>query len=194
MVDYYHPWDAGYHFFPELTITSSNNRYQLRPIHWNDRNAIREWRNAQMDVLRQQDPLSAKDQDKYFSNLVLSQLGEEQPEQILLGFLDDSQLVGYGGFVHIRWSERSAEVSFLTNLDRLEKKAFSQDWMTYLNLLVQLARRIGIQKLTTETYSIRTELIDILENFGFTQVQIMRDHHLINGESVDSICHVYMIN
>jgi RimJ/RimL family protein N-acetyltransferase len=187
-------WDSGYRFFPELTATSADNYYQLRPIHWNDRDAIREWRNAQIDVLRQQNPLSATEQDNYFSDLVLPQLTQKQPGQILFAFLEDSQLVGYGGFVHIVWSDRRAEVSFLTDVDRSEQHIFSQDWFEYLNLLVQLARRIGFHKLTTETYGIRTELIEILENFGFTQEGILRDHHLINGAPVDSFAHAYLIN
>jgi hypothetical protein len=76
-------WDSGYRFFPELTITSADSRYQLRPIHWNDRDSIREWRNAQIDVLRQQNPLTVGEQDNYFSNTVLPQLTQEQPGQIL---------------------------------------------------------------------------------------------------------------
>jgi RimJ/RimL family protein N-acetyltransferase len=194
MVEHDPQWDSSYRFFPELTATSADNRYQLRPIHWNDRDAIREWRNAQIDVLRQQNPLSANEQDNYFLNVVLPQLTQEQPEQILFAFLENSQLVGYGGFVHIVWSDRRAEVSFLTDIDRSEQQIFSQDWSEYLNLLVKLARRIGFHKLTTETYSIRTELIEILEDFGFTQEGILRDHHLINGEPVDSFAHAYLIN
>ena len=194
MVEHDPQWDSGYRFFLELTATSTDSRYQLRPIHWNDRDAIREWRNAQIDVLRQQNSLSVTEQDNYFSNLVLPQLTQEQPEQILFAFLEDSQLVGYGGFVHIVWSDRRAEVSFLTDVDRSEQRIFSQDWSEYLNLLVQLARRIGFHKLTTETYSIRPELTEILENFGFTQEGILRDHHLINGEPVDSFAHAYLIN
>ena len=187
-------WDSGYRFFPELTAASADSRYQLRPIHWNDRDAIREWRNAQIDVLRQQNPLTATEQDNYFSNLVLPQLTQEQPEQILFAFLEDSQLVGYGGFVHIVWPDRRAEVSFLTDVDRSEQNIFSRDWSEYLNLLVQLAGRIGFHKLTTETYSIRPELIEILEDFGFTQEGILRDHHLINGAPVDSFAHAYLLN
>jgi RimJ/RimL family protein N-acetyltransferase len=193
MVEYDPQWDSGYRFFPELTATSADSRYQLRPIHWNDREAIREWRNAQIDVLRQQNALTANEQDIYFSNLVLPQLTQEQPEQILFAFLEDSQLVGYGGFVHIVRSDRHAEVSFLTDVDRSEQHIFSQDWSEYLTLLVQLAQRIGFHKLTTETYSIRPELIEILENFGFTQEGLMRDHHLINGSPVDSFTHGYLI-
>jgi RimJ/RimL family protein N-acetyltransferase len=194
MVEHNPQWDSGYHFFPELTASGANNRYQLRPIHWNDRDAIRQWRNEQMDVLRQVDPLSANDQDSYFTNVVLPQLTQEQPEQILFAFLEDSQLVGYGGFVHIVWTDDCAEVSFLTDIDRTEQHIFSQDWSEYLTLLVQLARRIGFHKLTTETYGIRTELIEILENFGFTQEGILRDHHRINGAPVDSFAHAYLIN
>ena len=187
-------WDSGYRFFPELTITSADSRYQLRPIHWNDRDSIREWRNAQLDVLRQQNPLSASEQDTYFSKIVLPQLTQEQPDQILFAFLENSQLVGYGGFVHIVWSDRHAEVSFLTDIKRSKQHVFSEDWSEYLKLLVQLAQKIGFYKLTTETYSIRPELIEILENFGFTQVDFLRDHHVINGEPINSFAHAYLIN
>ncbi len=194
MAEYDLQWDSGYRFFPELTIHSTDNRYQLRPIHWDDRAAIRQWRNAQIDVLRQLTPLSTTDQDNYFSNIVLPQLTQEQPEQILFALLEDSQLVGYGGFVHIVWSDRRAEVSFLTDMNRSEHQVFSQDWSEYLTLLVQLAQKIGFHKLTTETYSIRPDLIRILENFGFTQEGLLRDHHLINGAPVDSFAHAYLIN
>jgi RimJ/RimL family protein N-acetyltransferase len=187
-------WDSGYQFFPELSVKSADGRYQLRPIHWDDRDAIREWRNAQIDVLRQLNPLSASEQDDYFSNIVRPQLTQEQPAQILFAFLEDSQLVGYGGFVHIVWSDQRAEVSFLTDIKRSEQNVFAGDWSEYLNLLVQLAQKVGFNKLTTETYSIRPELIDILENFGFTQEGHLRDHHLINGLPVDSFAHAYLIN
>jgi RimJ/RimL family protein N-acetyltransferase len=187
-------WDSGYQFFPELTVVSADSRYQLRPIHWDDRDAIRQWRNAQIDVLRQVNPLSASEQDTYFSKIVLPQLTQEQPEQILFAFLEDSQLVGYGGFVHIVWSDRCAEVSFLTDLKRSKQHVFSEEWSEYLQLLVLLAQKIGFNKLTTETYSIRPELIKILENFGFTQEGLLRDHHLINGSPVDSFFHAYLIS
>jgi RimJ/RimL family protein N-acetyltransferase len=194
MAEHDFQWDSGYRFFPELTAISADGRYQLRPIHWDDRDVIRQWRNAQIDVLRQQNPLTATEQDNYFSNLVLPQLAQEQPEQILFAFLEDSQLVGYGGFVHIVWSDRRAEVSFLTDTNRSAHLIFSQDWSEYLTLLVQLAQKIGFHKLTTETYSIRPELLKILENFGFTQEGLLRDHHLINGSPVNSFFHAYLIS
>jgi len=194
MVEHNPQWDSGYQFFPELTVISADNRYQLRPIHWNDRVAIREWRNAQIDVLRQQNPLSTSEQDHYFASIVLPQLTQKQPEQILFAFLEDSQLVGYGGLVHIVWSDHRAEVSFLTDINRSDQHVFSQDWFEYLKLLVTLAQKIGFRKLTTETYGIRPELIEILENFGFTQEGHFRDHYRINGSTVDSFAHAYLIN
>ena len=128
MVEHNLHWDSGYHFFPELTAISTDDRYQLRPIHWNDRDAIRQWRNEQIVVLRQVNPLSAHQQDSYFTNVVLPQLTQKQPEQILFAFLEDSQLVGYGGFAHIVWSDHCAEVSFLTDIHRSDQEVISQDW------------------------------------------------------------------
>jgi len=194
MTDFDSQWPSRYLFFPDLCLTSSNGNYHLRPIHWGDREVIRNWRNDQIDVLRQSEPLSTVHQDTYFSQIVLPQLSEKQPDQILFAFLKATQLVGYGGFVHIRWPESSAEVSFLTDTNRSDLETFTQDWTEYLLMLVILARRIGFHTLTTETYSNRPQLIAILENFGFQCLNIVPNHHLIDGKPVDSMVHEYVID
>ncbi|MBC8084250.1 MAG: ribosomal-protein-serine acetyltransferase, partial [Hymenobacter sp.] len=40
--------------------------YRLIPIRYDDREPIRAWRNAQLEVLRQATPLTAAQQDAYF--------------------------------------------------------------------------------------------------------------------------------
>jgi hypothetical protein len=192
MVKHDPQWDSGYRFFPKLTVTSADNRYQLRPIHWNDRHAIRQWRNEQIEVLRQQNPLSVNDQDNYFSNIVLPQLAQDQPDQILFAFLENSQLVGYGGFVHIVWADRSAEVSFLTETYRSVGQDLFHDWLEYLNLLTQVGRQIELNQLTTETYVSRGPLIAFLENFGFSREIDVGDHHVLDGVQVSSVHHKYL--
>ena len=193
MVEHNSQWDSGYHFYPELKASSADNRYQLRTIHWNDREAIRQWRNEQIEVLRQQNPLSVKEQDNYFSNVVLPQLTQDQPEQILFAFLEDSKLVGYGGFVHIAWADRRAEVSFLTETFRSTRQDLFRDWLEYLNLLTEVAKQIELHELTTETYVIRGPLIAFLENFGFSREIDVEDHHILGGVQASSVRHKYSI-
>jgi RimJ/RimL family protein N-acetyltransferase len=182
-------WPDSYKHFPSLTTDTIHNSYALRPIHWDDRVAIREWRNAQIDVLRQIEPLSTPDQDLYFTETVLPQFDQEFPAQLVFAFLEESKLVGYGALVHIHWGDHRAEVSFLTDPGRLNPTTFAADWSAYLRLLKPLAKELGLHKLTTETYSLRSDLIPILEDNGFVQEGVLREHHFVNGKFTDSQVH-----
>lgn len=186
-------WPDKYTYFPDLTVGAELGGYSLRPINWTDRNEIRGWRNDQLDVLRQIKALSAADQDRYFTETVLPQFSQENPEQFMFAFLHQDQLIGYGALVHIHWDDHRAEVSFLTNSNRLNPDTFSNDWTIYLDLLKPVAATLGLHKLTTETYSLRGELIPILEANGFTQEGLLREHHLVDGNFTDSYIHGFLL-
>lgn len=163
---------------------------RLRPIHWDDREPIRRWRNAQLDVLRQADPLTVEDQDRYFDDVVRDQLDQERPDQVLLAMLEDDRLVGYGGVVHISWHNRRGEISFMTEPSRLDEPTLRADWLTFLSLIGETARdRLGLHRLTTETYAIRRSLLEILDEAGFQREGVLRDHAVVDGAFVDSIVH-----
>jgi len=182
-------WPSAYKYFPELTEAVETDAYSLRPIEWTDRIPIMEWRNTQLDVLRQIEPLTSIDQDAYFSEIVKPQLSQQFPAQIMLGLHKESQLIGYGALVHIHWGDRRAEVSFLTSPTRHDPNTFEADWINYLSLLKPLATKLGLHKLTTETYALRTNLIPILESQGFVQEGFLREHHLIGDKFTDSMVH-----
>ena len=160
----------------------------IRPIHWHDRESIRQWRNGQLDVLRQDQPLTEEQQDTYFRDVILPQFDMEKPPQILLAFLQDGELIGYGGFVHISWSDLRAEVSFLSNPDRCSRSEWADDWRVFLGMIAVLARtELGLHRLTTETYAFRTDVLAYEEAFGFVREGVLREHHRIDGAWVDSI-------
>lgn len=182
-------WPNHYAHFPTLTTGMIYNGYALRPIHWDDRLAILQWRNAQLDVLRQIEPLSTSDQDRYFTDTVLPQFGQDFPAQFMFAFLKNSRFVGYGALVHINWPNRRAEVSFLTDPSRLNLPTFEADWSAYLHLLNSVATKLGLHKLTTETYSLRRDLIPILEANGYVQEGVLREHNLAAGKFNDSYIH-----
>jgi len=162
----------------------------LRPIHWGDREPIRAWRNAQLDVLRQAAPLSEEDQDRYYDLVIRPQLDQEAPAQVLVAMLEDDRLVGYGGLVHISWPNRRAEISFMTEPSRLDEATFRSDWGLFLDLMIEVARdRLHLHRLTTETYEIRAIVLDQLDRAGFEREGILRQHVWLDDRYVDAVLH-----
>ena len=181
-------WPSDYACAPGLRAASGP--YAVRPIAWSDREPIRQWRNEQIDVLRQAAPLTADDQDHYYDRVLRPQFSADRPPQVLLAFTVDGVLQGYGGVVHLAWPDLRGEVSFLTATDRLEEDVFREDWTAWLGLLVPLARDVlGLHKLTTETYAFRTTLIPLLEEHGFVLEGTLREHHRLDGRWITSLAH-----
>ena len=87
----------------------------LKPISKNDIEKIRIWRNDQVSFLRQSNIITYDEQLSYFNEIVYPNFGLDQPKMILLSFFDkiSEDLIGYGGFVHIDWKNKTSEVSFL---------------------------------------------------------------------------------
>jgi RimJ/RimL family protein N-acetyltransferase len=181
-------WPSAYACAPGLAAAAVP--YALRPLRWDDREPIRQWRNDQIEVLRQDRPLSADEQDHYYLDVIAPQMAAERPPQILVAMTHDDALIGYGGIVHLSWPDRRGEVSFLTDTTRLDEATFTADWRAFLDLLLPVARDVlDLHKLTTETYEVRTTLIPILEQHGFVLEGTLREHHLLDGRWVTSLAH-----
>ena len=109
------------------------NNFKIIPIRMKDRNMIMSWRNDQIYHLRQKAKLKRKDQDLYFKNIVKKQFKEKQPNQLLFSFIENNLLIGYGGLVHIDWTNKNAEISFLMKTE-LESERFIELWNIFLKL------------------------------------------------------------
>ena len=182
------PWPLGYACAPDLSL--ERGVLVLRPIQWRDREPIRLWRNAQIDILRQAALLSTEDQDRYYDTVIRSQMEQETPNQILLALEESGELIGYGGIGHINWPDLRGEVSFLTPPERSTGAQLREDWLIFLEMLTTLARdSLGFHKLTTETYEIRSDLIDTLEQAGFEPEGVLAAHHRIGSSWVNSHAH-----
>ncbi|MEM7102972.1 MAG: GNAT family N-acetyltransferase [Bacteroidota bacterium] len=168
--------------------------YTLSAIRQEDMMSIMHWRNAQMDVLRQKKRLTEQDQMWYFENLVSPLFEQEKPPQILLSLFLDSELIGYGGLVHISWEDLRAEVSFLVSPERAsDQDIYSDDFSNYLSILKRIAfSELGLNKIFTETYDIRDHHISILEKAGFLLEGRLKKHNLVNGEWTDSLMHGFL--
>lgn len=169
----------------------SDGVLEVRAVQPADIEAIRQWRNAQMDVLRQTAPISPEQQAHYFAEHVWPQTESLEPSQVLVALERAGVLIGYGGLVHISWANRRAEVSFLLTPE-LEKNSdelialFSR----FLDLMKQLAfDDLGLRRLCTETFAHRTRHIATLEASGFSCEGRLREHVLIDGKPTDSFAH-----
>ena len=153
--------------------------------------SIRQWRNTQLDALRQAEPISPQQQIDYYATHIWPSMTEPMPAQIVVSYLYRNVPIGYGGLVHIAWPDLRAEVSFLMDPERAADAAiYAADFRFYLGLIKRLAfDGLGFQRLFTETYDIRQLHMATLEQSGFIREGVMRQHVRIGGFPVDSIIH-----
>lgn len=169
----------------------SQDGLTLMPIQPDHIELIRQWRNAQIDVLRQSEPITEKQQVEYFNKHIWPDMKEKYSKNILLSILEDNILIGYGGLVHIAWEHKRAEVSFLLRPDYTVKpNIYSKYFTIFLQLIKKLAfSELGFQRIYTETYANRLTHISILEKEGFGREGELRKHVIINGKAENLLMH-----
>tara|TARA_B110000495_G_C23000886_1_gene590679 strand:+ start:275 stop:835 length:561 start_codon:yes stop_codon:yes gene_type:complete len=167
----------------------SLQNYVLIPIREEDIQSIRNWRNSQIDVLRQKKVISEKEQQEYYEKILKKDFYKNNPEQILFSVLLKSQCIGYGGLVHIDWEQKSAELSFLNETSRANNfELYFKDFSKFLKIITQIAfDDIKFNQLVTETYNTRPKTIEILKKFGFKNKNTLKNHVEINGKLIDSL-------
>jgi RimJ/RimL family protein N-acetyltransferase len=165
--------------------------YAVVPYREEDKFLIMQWRNEQMDVLRQNRPLTEADQERYYHEVVVPSFSADRPRIILFSYLRYESCIGYGGLTNIDWDSRRAEISFLVNTDRTRDHAvYKEDFAAFLHLMKQAAfGTLQFNRLFTETFDIRPHHIRILEENGFRLEGRMRQHVIIQGQPVDSLIH-----
>lgn len=168
-----------------------HNGYAIVPIRDEDKFDIMQWRNQQIDILRQSEPLTPEAQERYFKVTVNNLFEQLRPSQLLFSFLKNDSLIGYGGLVHISWADTNAEISFLLETDRSNDPVlFVEGWTAYLEMIAGVAfRHLGFRKIYTYSYSIRSNLFPVLEAKGFVQEARLADHVKINGAYEDVLIH-----
>jgi RimJ/RimL family protein N-acetyltransferase len=167
----------------------NNGPYSIVPIRYEDKLLIMQWRNEQIYHLRQQRPLQAADQENYFQKVVKGLFFEEKPEQYLFSYLNQGECIGYGGLVHINWTDRNAEISFIMDT-KLENKFFQYHWSKYLALIEQFAFiELGLHKLYVYAFDLRPHLYEALEKCGYFQDARLEEHSRFNNKFIDVVIH-----
>ena len=101
--------------------------------------SIRKWRNEQIDILRQNKPLTKDEQSKYYHQVIKKSFYEKKPEMILFSFLIKNNCVGYGGFVHIDWNSKKAELSIILDTNRTKKQeTYKKEFSIFLKIILNI--------------------------------------------------------
>ena len=180
--------------FPETYAVLRNQTLEygessIVPIRYEDRLDIMEWRNKQIFHLRQEKPLTAEDQEHYFSKVVSSLFGQSHPSQILFSYLQNGICIGYGGLVHINWKDRHAEISFLLKTE-IQGDLFAFHWKAFLNMIQKVAfEELGLHKIFTYAFDVRPWLYQIFEDAGFEREATLKEHSFIEGSWKDVVIH-----
>lgn len=178
-----------------LRDSAGSDYFSFRRLQLSDAESIRQWRNAQLAILRQRKPLSQASQNQYFAEVLLPSYLEEQPKMLLFATCVDNELVGYGGLVHIDWSNQRGELSFLVD-SSLEHDIQSKTrvFNSFFTVLRNLAfNELGLNRVFTETFDSRPDHVEMLESFGFVLEGRMYEHiRLPTGTFSDSLLHGYL--
>ncbi|MDR6786135.1 GNAT family N-acetyltransferase [Pedobacter africanus] len=171
--------------------TEECGNFRIAPILDKDKFSIMNWRNQQIDILRQATILTEADQSSYFKNVVEKLFEVDYPSQLLFGFYENDILVGYGGLVHINWEDQHAEISFLTESKRSKtQEVFINDWSVYLGMIEKIAfHQLDMMKIFTYSYDVRPHLNKVLHVSGYTLEARLKKHVNINGEWQDVLIH-----
>lgn len=166
-----------------------SGKFSLVPLRSEDKFHIMKWRNEQIYHLRQQNPLTAENQEKYFNTVVAGLFEQEQPSQVLFSYLLDDTCIGYGGLVHINWKDRHAEISFIINTE-LEKDFFEEHWVNYLSLIEQVAfDALNLHKIFTYAFDLRPRVYKALETAGFKPEARLKEHCFFEDKFIDVVIH-----
>jgi hypothetical protein len=167
------------------------DNFKIVPILDSDKLIIMQWRNGQIDILRQNKLLTEQEQELYFANVVNKLFEEDYPNQLLFGFYEDNILIGYGGLVHINWVDKNAEISFLTETSRnKDVQIFKNDWSVYLKLIEKIAfDQLNMIKIYTYSYDIRPHLVEVLTYSGYLLEARLKKHISIQNKLVDILIH-----
>lgn len=167
----------------------TSGEYSIVPIRSEDRYDIMEWRNEQMYHLRQKEALTKESQDFYFDSVVESLFENNEPPQILFSYLEGEKCIGYGGLVHINWTDKNAEISFIMNT-RLEKENFEFHWTNFLNLLEEVAwKELDLHKIYTYAFDLRPHIYPALARAGFALEVTLKEHSFFEGNYIDVKIH-----
>ncbi len=170
------------------------NTFSITSLRKGDIFKIKDWRNSQLEILRQKQPLTDTDQENYFNNKVVPTFRQEHPKIMLFSFLRDSECVGYGGLTNIDWESLRCELSFLVDPNiYYDNEQYEISFTAFISMIKSITfDELNFNRIFTETYDIRPFHIRILEKNGFLLEGRMLQHVFIDKKLTDSLIHGFL--
>ena len=139
----------------------------LNPIEHKEIFDIMDWRNSQIEFLRQDKLLTKKDQIDYFNNNIRIQCKSDLPSQIIFSVKEADEFIAYGGLTYIDWNEGVAEISYLSKpFFYVSNTIYCSRLNTFIKILSNLAfENLNLVKIYSITYPNRTYQIKCLDLF-----------------------------
>ena len=171
------------------TQTYSLDSYSIIPIRYEDRMDIMKWRNEQIYHLRQKNPLTKEDQERYFEEVIFNLFDQDNPNQILFSFLKNGICIGYGGLVNIKWIDKNAEISFIMKTE-FEILFFKKYWKYFLHLIELVAfKDLNFHKIYTYAFDLRPKLYDALLDCDYFEDARLKDQCMFDNKFIDVLIH-----
>lgn len=159
------------------------DKIKLVPVNYSHILKIKEWRNEQIKFLRQKTPITDKDQIEYYNQVIKPSFIDTKPKQILFSIIEDNNLIGYCGLVHIDWFSRNAELSFLLETKLYnDQDQYFEKFSSFLKMIQQIAKKIGLHKIYTFGYDVLCYRFKPLISQKFTKEANLVDHVLVENK------------
>tara|TARA_B110000114_G_scaffold35742_1_gene37147 strand:+ start:4257 stop:4817 length:561 start_codon:yes stop_codon:yes gene_type:complete len=163
----------------------SDSKFKIIPIRFEDSIEIMNWRNEQIEILRQSEKLTSDKQIEYFSTVVNKLFYEKEPSQLLFSFFYEEELIGYGGLVHIDWENCNSEISFLLKTELNDIESYIEKFTFFLKLVYQLAESISLHKIYTYGYDIDEYRFAPLINLCYEKEVVLKKQKKTNDNWYD---------
>jgi len=168
--------------------------YSIVPLREEDIFKVKDWRNGQIEILRQKTLLTNSDQLNYYNKIIKNNFEKKQPLLILFSYLKNNECIGYGGLTNIDWESKRTELSYLVDTERIkDNELYIKEFSIYLKLIKEVVfDDLNFNRIFTETYDIRPVHLSVIENNGFKFEGRLRQHVVINNKFVDSLIHGFL--
>ena len=164
------------------------SKLEFKPFSEKFLENVRLIRNKQKKILRQNNIISKKEQNNYFSKNIKTDFKSLRPKNILLLIFKGKNLVGYCGLTNLDWSNKRAELSFILDSKYNKKKIFLDIFQNSLELLQEiLFKELKFKKFFSETYEFRKDVISFLISNNFVIEGCLKNHIYKNGKFYNSI-------
>ena len=167
---------------------------KFQAIKFSDSEKIRNLRNSQINILRQDKKLSKIDQIKYFKEVVMPDLQSKTPRNILFTIKYKKNFIGYCGLTNINWEIGSAEISFLVKKKYNKSKLFNRFFNETLNYLENISHKNKIYQINSEIYDFRKEILNCFDQRNYKLAGYFRNYRIKNNVKISSFFYTKIID